>query len=652
MLIKVPEKTLRAYADSIDFKMRLDPIELRKAIETGSPGIKPVTINEDPEYCAFNPFDYIYGRYENSVDPNLYLKVDPRDGAFSAAIRYKLSYYILEAPRSLGGCNLSLTKLIKKKRVLALFPMHDQVKRSELQRCWLDASVMPWQQPLDDVKDYFGEKIALYFAFMGHYTGMLILPAIVGLAFQLVVWGTDDFSHPVLPFFCVLISVWSVTMLELWKREEKMVGLRWGTVDFEEDEPERPQFNGTIIKSYVDGADVKYFPPAKKHTLIAQSVTLVSSLILLVLGCVTSIYILRFHLYSSIGSNASTVASAINSVQITILNMVYGIVATKLTQRENHRTDTEYEDSLIAKTFVFQFVNSYASFYYLAFIAPYLPRPPQLSDTGVEGGFVGECGFDNCMKPLALNLGIIFGTSLTVNNFIEIVSPLISNHMKAKAESKGTDGAVMTPPEREYLLLPYDVMTENMKDYAEVAVQYGYMTIFIVCLPISCFVSLINNYCEVKVDGWKLLNVHQRPIPKAAEDIGNWQAVFSVISLVAIVTNAGLICFTMSVLEDFDFSTRVWIFFAFQWVMILAQRVIAYLIPDEPADFITQRLRTRFLVSKVIDRVPDEPDDEDIMGEEEGEEERSKPQYQAYSVALGTYPKAGASVEFVEVHVR
>jgi anoctamin-10/anoctamin-7 len=430
-----------------------------------------------------------------------------------------------------------------------------------------------------------------------------------------------------------------------------MVGLRWGTVDFEEDEPERPQFHGTIIKSYIDGTDIKYFPPTKKSFLIAQSVTSVASLILLVIGCVTSIYILRFHLYSSIGSNASIVASAINSVQITILNMVYGIVATHLTQRENHRTDTEYEDSLIAKTFVFQFVNSYASFYYLAFIAPYLPRPPQLSDTGVEGGFVGECGFDDCMKPLALNLGIIFGTALTVNNLIEIASPLIMNRMKAKSEAKGTDAADMTPPEREYLLLPYDVMTENMKDYAEVAVQYGYMTIFIVCLPISCFISLINNYIEIKVDGWKLLSVFQRPIPKAAEDIGNWQAVFSVISIVAIVTNGGLICFTMSVLEDFDISTRVWIFFAFQWAMILSQQAIAYLIPDEPSDFITQRMRTRFLVSKVIDRVPDEPDDEDIMGNED-EAAAGKPHYQAYNVALNTYPKEAVSERFVELHVR
>jgi hypothetical protein len=43
-------------------------------------------------------------------------------------------------------------------------------------------------------------------------------------------------------------------------------------------------------------------------------------------------------------------------------------MAIKLNNFENWRTDTEYEDNLIAKTFVFQFVNSYAALIYIAFI--------------------------------------------------------------------------------------------------------------------------------------------------------------------------------------------------------------------------------------------------------------------------------------------
>jgi anoctamin-8 len=46
-------------------------------------------------------------------------------------------------------------------------------------------------QPLDKICNYFGVKLALYFAWIGFYTRALIIPAILGL----LVWfytGYDD----------------------------------------------------------------------------------------------------------------------------------------------------------------------------------------------------------------------------------------------------------------------------------------------------------------------------------------------------------------------------------------------------------------------------------------------------------------------------
>lgn len=46
------------------------------------------------------------------------------------------------------------------------------------------ASLRKWYkyQPLDYVKEYFGVKITLYFAWLGFYTHMLYPAALVGLA--------------------------------------------------------------------------------------------------------------------------------------------------------------------------------------------------------------------------------------------------------------------------------------------------------------------------------------------------------------------------------------------------------------------------------------------------------------------------------------
>ena len=51
--------------------------------------------------------------------------------------------------------------------ILSYFPLHHDESRNELYRNWLNFSVRPWEQPIDDVKEYFGEKVgknAIYVA--------------------------------------------------------------------------------------------------------------------------------------------------------------------------------------------------------------------------------------------------------------------------------------------------------------------------------------------------------------------------------------------------------------------------------------------------------------------------------------------------------
>lgn len=99
---------------------------------------------------------------------------------------------------------------------------------------------------------------------------------------------------------------------------------------------------------------------------------------------------------------------------------------------------------------------------------------------------------------------------------------------------------------------------------------------------------------------------YQRPIPSGAQDIGTWQTIFNFISVAAVVTNAGLVCFTMDVLDEYSAYGRLWIFVGFQWVLIGVQFIAQAIVPDVPEEVEIQAERMAFINEKIIDKVEDE----------------------------------------------
>jgi hypothetical protein len=105
-------------------------------------------------------------------------------------------------------------------------------------------------------------------------------------------------------------------------------------------------------------------------------------------------------------------------------------------------------------------------------------------------------------------LAIIFGTRLFLTNFLDVLMPYISYRNKLKAETAGVaEDVVLTPAEKDYLLVRYDTMVESISAYADTAIQYGYTMLFITALPIASFLSLVNNWARVKFYTYKLFKV-------------------------------------------------------------------------------------------------------------------------------------------------
>ena len=94
---------------------------------------------------------------------------------------------------------------------------------------------------------------------------------------------------------------------------------------------------------------------------------------------------------------------------------------------------------------VCQFVNSYASFFYLAFISKW----------------IGECEGQECMSNLALNLGIIFANQLLGSPLIDFFLNYANRRYRLAVDNLSEESVKSkSRVEREYYLEP--VSTESV----------------------------------------------------------------------------------------------------------------------------------------------------------------------------------------------
>ena len=201
---------------------------------------------------------YLYATHTYTAKRAMFAKASGYDHPFSPVLRIKLITDIIVNDEE-DCCSLNLRKIVAdgSRSIQAYFPLHDLEGREDLARSWFGFRVNPWEQPLDDIKEYLGEKIALYFTFTGHYTTWLVSlcaasAAVIVYFFALyIIEGTlaDALSNGVLvPFFCIFVAVWAQLMLEYWKRQQNRLAMQWGQTEFEEEEDERPEFEESEIR--------------------------------------------------------------------------------------------------------------------------------------------------------------------------------------------------------------------------------------------------------------------------------------------------------------------------------------------------------------------------------------------------------------------
>ncbi|XP_078077369.1 anoctamin-9-like isoform X2 [Mustelus asterias] len=480
----------------------------------------------------------------------------------------------------------------------AIFPLHeDGVCKSEhkLRKGWAEWRCLFKQQPINEIREYFGERIALYFAWLGWYTIMLIPVAILGVL--VVLYGlknsknnqvsmeicnasgtimcplcdnrcqywrlnetctyakvTQLFDHEVTVAFAMCMAIWATIFLEVWKRARAETVLSWDLCHWDEDEEELAL--GLIYNHDVEPKE--YHHSYKRTTLV---MLLACILITVIIGIALGIVICRiivavmFTKSSSdfLSDHAKTIAIMVGAVlhffTILIMTKVNRKVAKMLCDLERPRTALARENNFSIKMFIFQFFTMFSSIVYIAFFLGKINGHPR-NYVRIAGWWrLEECHPSGCMTDLFIQMAVIMILKQILSSCVQYAVPFLKYQWKKyhkKIPMDDVKDATTKHWVKNYNLNHVDSFS-LFNEFLEMAIQYGFTTIFVAAFPLAPLLALLNNAFEIRLDARKMLVLQRRPIPRKAKDIGIWVRLLEVVGVMAVIGN-GLV---ISITSDF-----------------------------------------------------------------------------------------------------
>ncbi|RDD44260.1 Anoctamin-7 [Trichoplax sp. H2] len=465
----------------------------------------------------YEPKYYVTTQYAESKIQKFIGHRDP-ETMFTSAERSRVAYHIL-ANMPYGSKRrgeIGIDRLEQEGIFTAGYPLHDgnykniyteevdlqknplpredyYNARNILRKYWGRFSIWYKYQPIENIRLYFGEKVAIYFAWLGFYTAWLLPAATMGFLvfiYSILTMNQNPIAHqvcnegkhmvmcprcpvkagckywnlsnacgktklayivdnPSTVFYSVFICFWAVFFLEFWKRKEVTLAHQWDTLGFEEEE-ERPRaqfsaFAPSKRNNPITDEVEPYMPPSTRLPRYLTGVTVLLVMLCMVVICLIAVLVYRagisllLHSVKGLGSMASMIASisgtVINLILIMLLSTFYTKLAVKLTDWELHRTQTEYEDQLTFKVFCFQFANFYGSIFYIAFFKGRFDGYPGHYNK-VFGVRLASCGTAGCLPELSQQLAIIMIGKQMIGNAKEFLIPIVKNYLRKRKVSK------------------------------------------------------------------------------------------------------------------------------------------------------------------------------------------------------------------------
>ncbi|XP_075568030.1 anoctamin-5 [Pelecanus crispus] len=361
--IHAPWEVLVTYAEVLNIKVPIKENDIPSTVET-------------PLDCMLAPFrlpekvmhpepDYFTAPFSKEKQ-ELYL-INDESTFFSPSMRNRIVNYILtRCPYGTeeGKKKFGIKRLLNNGTYSAAYPLHDcqYWKKANDPNCDNERYTlyMEWarflrfykEQPLDLIRKYYGEKIGIYFAWLGFYTEMLFLAAVVGLICFLYGLFTMDenmsskeicdpaiggeiimcplcdreceywrlnttcasseyshlFDNVATLFFAIFMGIWVTLFLEFWKRRQARLKYEWDLVDFEEEQQQlqlRPEYEAKCTqkkKNPVTQEMEPYLPVTSQAVRFCISGTTVLFWVSLIIASMIAVIVYRLAVYAAFAS--------------------------------------------------------------------------------------------------------------------------------------------------------------------------------------------------------------------------------------------------------------------------------------------------------------------------------------------------------------
>ncbi|XP_071051503.1 anoctamin-6-like [Onthophagus taurus] len=228
-------------------------------------------------------------------------------------------------------------------------------------------------------------------------------------------------------------------------------------------------------------------------------------------------------------------------------------IAKALTDDEIHRTQDDYLNSFVFKSYILSFFNSYSMLFYKAFFKDFCYTNP--SDHKIYNQMFGIAS-DLCAPAIGciINLSITVGFTVGKNHILVLVYKsylmvyLIDTFKYIMGKIKKIPSVAMLDIpqwEQEFCLRP-TCSIFFVSSFSTIVVEYGLLTFFGAAAPFLPLIALINNIVEMRATAMKLVKKSRRNVPKRVLGLGSWKWVLVVITRFSFFISGAIVSFTSS----------------------------------------------------------------------------------------------------------